>query len=77
MAVASPPLLYWFIRYALHIKNRKKNLQCSEICGVYHGFMPIAIDSLPLIGFLSFLDSTIFFFTFPACAWYKKFFNKK
>ena len=57
MAVASPPLLYWFIRYALHIKNRKKNLQCSEICGVYHGFMPTAIEAVSVENYLSFLDS--------------------
>ncbi|MGI9509806.1 MAG: cytochrome c oxidase subunit II, partial [Geminicoccaceae bacterium] len=21
--------------------------QCSELCGAYHGFMPIAVDALP------------------------------
>jgi cytochrome c oxidase subunit 2 len=26
--------------------------QCSEICGVYHGFMPIAIKALPYVEFL-------------------------
>jgi cytochrome c oxidase subunit 2 len=31
--------------------------QCSEICGVYHGFMPIALDSLSLEEYLSWLSS--------------------
>lgn len=31
--------------------------QCSEICGVYHGFMPIAVDSLSIFEFLTWLNS--------------------
>jgi cytochrome c oxidase subunit 2 len=31
--------------------------QCSEICGVGHGFMPIAINSLPLEEYLTWLSS--------------------
>nr|WUR10583.1 cytochrome c oxidase subunit II [Elmerina hispida] len=31
--------------------------QCSEICGVYHGFMPIAVDSLSVFEYLSWLSS--------------------
>ena len=31
--------------------------QCSEICGVYHGFMPIAVDSLSLFEYLSWLST--------------------
>ena len=31
--------------------------QCSEICGVYHGFMPTSIESMPLIDYLSWLNS--------------------
>jgi len=31
--------------------------QCSEICGVYHGFMPIAVDSLSLEEYLTWLSS--------------------
>nr|YP_010574186.1 cytochrome c oxidase subunit 2 [Auricularia cornea]UZH94031.1 cytochrome c oxidase subunit 2 [Auricularia cornea] len=31
--------------------------QCSEICGVYHGFMPIAVDSLSLYEYLSWLSN--------------------
>jgi len=27
--------------------------QCSEICGVYHGFMPIAIEAVSLEKYLS------------------------
>ena len=27
--------------------------QCSEICGVYHGFMPICIESVSLQKYLS------------------------
>ena len=27
--------------------------QCSEICGVYHGFMPIAIESVSVMEFLN------------------------
>ena len=33
--------------------------QCSEICGVYHGFMPIAVDSLSLYEYLSWLSSML------------------
>ena len=31
--------------------------QCSEICGVYHGFMPTAIEAVSVENYLSFLDS--------------------
>lgn len=31
--------------------------QCSEICGVYHGFMPIAIEAVSLEKYLSWLDA--------------------
>jgi len=31
--------------------------QCSEICGLYHGFMPIAVDSVSVPNYLAFLDS--------------------
>ena len=31
--------------------------QCSEICGVYHGFMPIAIEAVSLEKYLVWLDS--------------------
>ena len=31
--------------------------KCSEICGVYHGFMPTSIESMPLIDYLSWLNS--------------------
>ena len=31
--------------------------QCSEICGVYHGFIPTSIESMPLIDYLSWLNS--------------------
>jgi len=30
--------------------------QCSEICGVNHGFMPIAVESRTLISFLKYYD---------------------
>ena len=30
--------------------------QCSEICGVWHGFMPIAVESVTVQDFLSFLN---------------------
>lgn len=30
---------------------------CSELCGVYHGFMPIAIEAVSLEKYLSWLDS--------------------
>ncbi len=33
--------------------------QCSEICGVYHGFMPICIESVSLQKYLSWLDSQV------------------
>ena len=31
--------------------------QCSEICGVYHGFMTTAIEAVSVENYLSFLDS--------------------
>lgn len=31
--------------------------QCSELCGVYHGFMPIAVERVSLDKYLSWLDS--------------------
>ena len=31
--------------------------QCSEICGVYHGFMPTAIEAVSVQDYLSFLNS--------------------
>jgi cytochrome c oxidase subunit 2 len=30
--------------------------QCSEICGVYHGFMPTSVESVSLENYASFLD---------------------
>jgi len=31
--------------------------QCSELCGVYHGFMPICVEAVSLEKYLSWLDS--------------------
>lgn len=31
--------------------------QCSELCGVYHGFIPIAIEAVSLDEYLTWLDS--------------------
>ncbi|WP_461038756.1 cupredoxin domain-containing protein, partial [Streptomyces mayteni] len=31
--------------------------QCSELCGVMHGFMPIAVEAVSLDKYLSWLDS--------------------
>ena len=31
--------------------------QCSEICGVYHGFMPIAVEAVPVQNFLAWIDA--------------------
>jgi cytochrome c oxidase subunit 2 len=31
--------------------------QCSEICGVYHGFMPVVVESVELEAYLVWLDS--------------------
>jgi hypothetical protein len=33
--------------------------QCSEICGVNHGFMPIVVQSLTIDDFMSRLDSLV------------------
>jgi len=33
--------------------------QCSEICGVWHGFMPIVVESVPVLEFLTWLDSLL------------------
>lgn len=34
--------------------------QCSEICGVYHGFMPTCVESVDLYSYLSWLHSAGF-----------------
>ena len=31
--------------------------QCSEICGLWHGFMPIAIEAVSVQDYLTWLDS--------------------
>ena len=31
--------------------------QCSEICGVWHGFMPIAIEAVSVQDYLSWIDA--------------------
>jgi len=31
--------------------------QCSEICGVWHGFMPIAVEAVKIYDFFSWADS--------------------
>ena len=33
--------------------------QCSEICGVYHGFMPTCIESVGTEKYLSWLDKNL------------------
>nr|WGW14731.1 cytochrome c oxidase subunit II [Rufusia pilicola] len=33
--------------------------QCSEICGIQHGFMPIVLDALPLDSYLSWLAAQL------------------
>lgn len=33
--------------------------QCSEICGVYHGFMPIAVESVTLEEYLLWLNQQL------------------
>jgi cytochrome c oxidase subunit 2 len=33
--------------------------QCSEICGVYHAFMPIVVEAVSLEKYLSWLDSQV------------------
>ena len=31
--------------------------QCSEICGIWHGFMPIAVEAVSVQDYLSWIDS--------------------
>ena len=31
--------------------------QCSEICGIYHGFMPIAVEAVSVENYLAWIDS--------------------
>ena len=31
-------------------------MQCSEICGILHSSMPIVVESVSLVKFLSWLD---------------------
>lgn len=33
--------------------------QCSEICGVYHAFMPIVVEAVTLDKYLMWLDSQV------------------
>ena len=33
--------------------------QCSEICGVYHGFMPVVVEAVSLDKYLAWLDSQV------------------
>jgi len=33
--------------------------QCSELCGVYHGFMPIVVEAVDLDAYLVWLDSQV------------------
>ena len=37
--------------------------QCSELCGTYHGFMPINVKITSIEDYLSWIDSLILFFT--------------
>ena len=30
--------------------------QCSEICGIWHGFMPIAVEAVSVQDYLSWID---------------------
>jgi len=32
--------------------------QCSEICGVYHGFMPIVVESVSVQDYLAWVDAS-------------------
>ena len=34
--------------------------QCSEICGVWHGFMPIAIEAVSVQDYLAWIDQAYF-----------------
>jgi len=38
--------------------------QCSELCGTFHGFMPIQLEVVPFEGYLSFIDSL---YLLPLC----------
>ena len=31
--------------------------QCSEICGVWHGFMPIAVEAVSVQDYLAWIDA--------------------
>ena len=33
--------------------------QCSEICGVWHGFMPIAVEAVSMEKYIAWLDSQL------------------
>lgn len=32
-------------------------MQCSELCGIYHGFMPIVVEAVPSQDFLVWVES--------------------
>jgi len=36
--------------------------QCSEICGVWHGFMPIAVEAVSMEKYIAWLDSQLLSF---------------
>jgi heme/copper-type cytochrome/quinol oxidase subunit 2 len=35
--------------------------QCSEICGVFHGFMPIVVETVSVLDYYKYLFNTSFF----------------
>ena len=41
----------------LYINNCRDNLQCSELCGVQHGFMPIVIEVVNINDYIEWLKA--------------------
>ncbi len=48
-----------FIYLRLVKKKRREVSQCSEICGAYHGFMPICIEGTTIYDYLTWLSTTL------------------
>jgi heme/copper-type cytochrome/quinol oxidase subunit 2 len=52
---------FWILKFLgigiYEWKNCRDNLQCSEICGIYHGFMPIVVEAVSSPDFLVWVDS--------------------
>ncbi len=53
-------LAFVLFKYLPLVKKKRRDVsQCSEICGAYHGFMPICIEATSLYDYLTWLNTTL------------------